>query len=189
MDTVEVKLLSYAFRFRQLRWREEFSIKFDPKKDRLRTILSYAMDEVSGIKVASPEEATRVLDAIPSAIIYRIFLIYKGSLPAPKFFKTVGLYKAPEPNKLIKKIQEAEQERDQIMDRVEREMEAKFGRKELQEARDMERLMIKNSQGRGLTPASPDQIMEDEEPKPIAPRPEDFEVDASDHSERIRKYI
>jgi hypothetical protein len=154
MDTVEVKLLNYKFKFHQLRWREEFNIKFDPKKDRLRTILAHALAEVSGIKVNSVEDAERVLMPIPSAVIYRIFVVYKGTLPPARLFKTVGLYKAPEPSRLIKRIQEAEEEREQVMDRVERDMEAKFGRKELQEARQQELEMLKNSRGRGLTRAT-----------------------------------
>jgi hypothetical protein len=170
MDTVKVKLLNYDFRFRDLRWRQEFDIKYDEKKDRLRTVLAHALDEVSGIKVGSPAEAERVLDAIPSAVLYRIFVVYKGSLPEPRTFKTLGLYRAPEPSKLIQRIQEAEVERDHIMDRVEREMEAKFGRRELQEAREIERLMLKNSKGRGLTPASPDDET-DQSAAPTTPPP------------------
>ena len=157
MDTVEVSLSGYKFLFRQLRWREEFNIKFDPAKDRLRTILSYALDEVSGIKVASIFDAERVLSAIPPTVIYRIFLIYKGKLPQPRIFTTIGLYKAPEPNRMIKKLEEAEAERDQIMDRVEREMEAKFGRRELKEAKELELQMFRNSKGRGVVAASSDE--------------------------------
>jgi len=168
-QTVEVKLLNYKFCFRQLRWREEFNIKFDPKKGRLRTILAYALSEVSGIKVGSVEDAERVLTPIPSAVIYRIFVVYKGLLSPARLFKTVGLYKAPEPSRLIKKIQEAEEEREQIMDRVEREMEAKFGRKELQEARQQELEMLRNSQGRGLTKASDDNSTFEAKPKANKP--------------------
>jgi hypothetical protein len=151
----EVKLLQYAFVFHNLKWREEFNIKFG-KKDRLRTILAHALDEVSGIKVGSVDEAQRVLDAIPSAVIYRIFILYKGNLKTFRSFTTIGLWKAPEPSKLIKKIEEAEEEREHIMDRVEREMEAKFGRKELAEARKMELEVLKASPKRNIIRATPD---------------------------------
>lgn len=156
MGTVEVKLLNFKFRFHDMRWRKEFGIKYEANKDRLRTILSHALEEVSGLPINSTEQAMRIFEALPSAIVYRIFLIYKGSLPEPRLFKTVGLYQAPEPNRFVKKIQEAEQEREHIMDRVEQEMEAKFGKQELREAREQELQMLRNSKGRGITRATDD---------------------------------
>ena len=156
MNTVDVKLLNFAFRFRQLTWREEFKIKYDPKKDRLRTMLVYALDEISGLKVTSIDDAWRVLDAIPSTVIRRVFVMYKGGLPESRQFVTTGLYKAPETSKFVKKFEEIEEKREEVMDKIELEMEQKFGRKELEEARAAERLMAKNSKLRGLTPASPD---------------------------------
>jgi hypothetical protein len=51
---------------------------------------------------------------------------------------------------------EAEQETDRIMDRVEREMEQKFGRKELEEAKELERQMARNSKLRGVTKSTPE---------------------------------
>lgn len=166
MGQVEVKLLNYTFKFRELHWREEFGLAFDEKSDRLRTILSHALVEVSGLLTKSPAEAMTVLKAVPSAIIQRVFIVYKGSLPAPRVFHTVGLYKAPEPNRLIKKIKESDEERDQITDRVEREMESRFGRKELEEQRELERLMFKNSKGRGLVPATTDDTAPVPQPRP-----------------------
>lgn len=151
MNTVEVRLLNYRFRFVEMKWKKEFGIKFDPAKDRLRTILAHALDEVSGLKVKSIADATRIFEAIPFAVVYRIFLIYTGSLPEPKLFKTMGLYKAPEPNRFMRRIEEAEEQREKVMDRVEEEMAAKFGRKELNEARKLELEMLRKSKGRGLT--------------------------------------
>src|SRR5258708_26448553 len=107
MNTVEVKLLNYNFLFRPMCWREEFKIESGPDVGRLRSTLAHALVEISGLKVESIADALRVMEAIPSAVLYRIFLIYRGSLPAPRLFKTVGLYHAPEPSRLVKKIQEA----------------------------------------------------------------------------------
>lgn len=156
MSTVEVKLLNFAFRFRPLTWREEFKIKYDPKKDRLRTMLAYALDEVSGLKITSIAEATKVLDAIPQTVINRVFILYKGDGPEPRIFTTTGLYKAPEPSKFTKKVEEVEEQRERVMDKVEAELEQKFGRAELDETIEMERLMAKNSKLRGVTKPSPD---------------------------------
>ena len=156
METVEVKILKYTFRFRHLPWREEFGIKFEQKDNRLRTVLAYALKEVSGFPISSLEDAKLVLAPIPLTIINRMFVIYKGSLPPPRTFSTMGLYRAPEPRKFTKKVMEAEEEREKTMDRVEQQMEAKFGRKEIQETLDAEKQMIKNSKMRGATRATPD---------------------------------
>ncbi len=154
METVEVKILKYAFQFRQLSWREEAAIRLSKGDNRFRAILSHALVEVSGLKVGSPEDAMKVLKAIPSSVLQRVFVIYKGSLPNPRQFATTGLYKAPEPGKLVKRLAEVEQQRDQIMDRVEREMEQKFGKQEIHEQLELERQMAKNSKMRGATKAT-----------------------------------
>lgn len=156
MDTVEVKILQYTFHFRQLTWREEAVIKFDKPENRLRVLLSHAMTDVSGLKVSTPEEAMKVLRAIPATVIQRMWVIFKGSLPMPRRFSTVGLYKAPSPGNFVKRIEQVEKKRDEIMDRVELEMEQKFGARELAEAREVERQMLKNSKMRGATRATPD---------------------------------
>jgi hypothetical protein len=156
MKTVEVKILQYVFHFRQMLWREETLIKFDKNTNRLRTILSHAMTEVSGIKVDSPGAAMKLLRVLPETVVERVFILYKGSMPNPRRFATVGLYKAPEPGKLVKRMAEVEEQRDQTMDRVEREMEQKFGKQEIRETLEAERQMIKNSKLRGATPATPD---------------------------------
>jgi hypothetical protein len=156
MEPIEVKILQYTFQFRQLSWREENAIVYTKGEDRLKTILSYALVEVSGLKVKSREEAMKVLRPLPSAVVQRCFVMYKGSFPMPRRFSTMGLYKAPEPGRLVKRMEEVEQQRDHIMDKVEQELEAKFGRRELDETLAAEREMLKNSGGRGLTKATPD---------------------------------
>jgi hypothetical protein len=156
MDTIEVKIFQYVFRFRQLSWREETSIQFPPNENRLRVILSYAMTEVSGLKVGTPEDAMKMLRVLPQAVLQRIYIMYKGKGPMPRKFASVGLYGAPAPGKLVRRMEEVEQQRDQVLDRVEREMEQKFGKQELADAREAERLMLKNSKMRGATRATDD---------------------------------
>ncbi len=158
MKSIEIKLLKYAFRFRQLTWREEFGIKYDPRKDRLRTILARALEDVSGLKVASLREAEKVMEAIPQSVVNRVFILYKGGTPEPRMFSTTGLYKAPEPSKFSKRYEEVEEKRERVMDKVEAELEQKFGRKELDETLEVERLMAKNSKLRGATRPSPDKV-------------------------------
>jgi hypothetical protein len=156
MDTFEIKLLNFVFCFHRLSWREEFGIKYPPNEDRRRVQLAYGLTEVSGLKVASPEEALKVFKAIPMSVIHRVYILYMDALQTPRMFNTVGLYQAPEPNRLVRKFEEQEEQRERIMDRVEQELETKFGRKELDEQREIELQMLKKSKGRGLTKASPD---------------------------------
>lgn len=156
MDTVEVKLLQYTFRFRKMTWREEFDMRYDKDEERLRVYLASALEEVSGLKIKSVKEAKRVLAPIPMTVIQRVFVIYKGSLEEPRKFTTIGLYKAPEPKQFSMKFEQFEKETEQVMDRVEREMEQKFGRKELEEARELERQMARNSKLRGVTKSTPE---------------------------------
>jgi hypothetical protein len=158
MEIVEVKILKYVFRFRQLSWRDESAIRFEKGDNRLRAILSHALAEVSGLKIGSREDAMKVLRPLPDTIIQRVFVLYKGSFPMPRRFSTMGLYKASEPGKLVKRIAEVEEQRDRIMDRVEQELEAKFGKQELQEQLELERQMARNSKLRGATKATPDEV-------------------------------
>jgi hypothetical protein len=157
METVEVKILQYTFRFRQLTWREETSFKFPKEDDRLRTILSYALAEVSGLKVQTQPDAMKVLKALPASVIQRVFILYKGSFPIPRRFATMGLYKAPEPGKMIQRIQEVEEHRDQILDKVERELGSKFDKQDLRDSLEAERIMLRNSKMRGATKPSPEE--------------------------------
>ena len=156
MEPVEIKILKYTFRFRELSWREETSIKFEPGEDRMRTVLAHAMTEVSGLKVNSPEEAKKVLNAIPATVIQRMVILWRGHYPAPRRFSTTGLYQAPATEVVARRMKEVEAQREQVMDKVETEMRQKFGDKEVQEALELERLMLKNSKMRGATRASED---------------------------------
>ncbi len=160
-NTVEVKVLKYKFRFRSIHWREDFSIKSDPKIDRRRQVLAHALVEVSGLKVNSIAEAMKVLTAIPISIIDRIFTIYKGSLPAPRVFKTLGLYKAPEPMRFSRRVEKEIRDREtDTFQRAEELLETKYGKQELQETRELERAILKGSKLRGATRATPDSTEE-----------------------------
>jgi hypothetical protein len=155
-ETVEVKLLNYSFLFRALTWREELSIKYPEKEDRRRVILGHALHEVSGLPVKTADEGLKLMKALPEPVIARAFIVYRGSLALPRIFTTTGLFQAPLPNRVAAVFEAEEQKREEIMDKVEAEMAAKFGRKELMETREIERQMLKNSKMRGATKPSPD---------------------------------
>jgi hypothetical protein len=157
MEPVEIRLLNYCFRFKQLRWREEFSMTFPPKKDPARVHLAYALVEISGLKVTSVEEATKVLDSLPPAIISRVYRIYRGSLPAPRKFFTAKLYKAPSTSVYTKRVDEEKTEVEDIVhDPALAEMEAKYGLQEVEEARALSQRIVAASGLRGASKASDD---------------------------------
>ncbi len=160
-NTVEVAVLKYKFWFKPLHWREEFGLKPVPKLDRRRQILAHALVEVSEDKrlkkFNSVDEAIKVFATIPISIIDRIFLVYKGSLPAPRIFKTMGLYKAPEPLRYAHRVEkELRNQEDEAFRRAEELLESKYGKEELRETRELERAILKGSKLRGATPATPD---------------------------------
>jgi len=106
MGNIEVKLLHYTFTFRRLKWREEFAIKQIPLKDPIRVYLAHALNEVSGLKPKDFLEAMRVIDAVPKAIINRVWKIYKGGFPASRRFLTGGLYSAPDTQVFMGRVAE-----------------------------------------------------------------------------------
>lgn len=159
MDTVEVSVLKYKFQFRPMRWREELSIKPAEKVDRRRQLLAHALVAVSGYQVKSVEDAMRIFTAIPLTVVSRIFIIYKGTIPKDRIFHTMGLYKAPEPLRFARQIEEAERAREEeTFQKVENMMEQKFGREEMEGARELQEAIRKGSGMRGATKASPERI-------------------------------
>jgi len=154
--TVEVKLLKYKFRFRKLSWREEFHLKIPPGKNPTRIVLAYALVDVSGLPVQSPEEASKVFAAMPLPVVSRVYRIYKGLLPSSKRFETAGLYRAPEPSVYVQRIVEDDDVVDQASDRVMKKMEQSFGKQELAEAAEVDRQILRASKLRGAIKVSPE---------------------------------
>jgi hypothetical protein len=147
--TVEVKLLNYTFHFRKLTWREEAALKIPAGADQVRPVLQAALEDVSGIKVTTPKEAARVINSLPKPVADRVFRIYKGLLPAVRKFETANLYRAPEPSIYIRRVETDDDVIDTATDRVMAKMEQDFGRKELEEAAEVDRKIIRGSNLRG----------------------------------------
>lgn len=160
-EQVEVRLLNYTFKFKRMRWQEEFSIKFPPKKNMQRVMLAYALLEVSGVRPKDVEEALRVMDAVPSAIISRVFRIWKGSFPAARRFTTLRLYAAPDPTAYVKRREEEEEEEESAHDRAVQQMESKFAPEDIAETRKLNLEILKAARRkeggyRGAVPATED---------------------------------
>jgi hypothetical protein len=161
LDQVEIKLLNYAFKFKKLYWREEFAIKLTPESYPPRIILAHALLEVSGIVPTDANEALRVLDAMPIAIVDRVYRIWKGSFPASRRFTASRLYKAPEPLFFANRAEIVKDEGDSEHDRMMRSAEAKFGSQQMNETRELEAKILsaaktRNGGYRGATLATTD---------------------------------
>ncbi len=141
MDLIEVILLNYRFKFRRLFWKEEFEL--DTKnRDGRRVVLATALVEVSGLKIKNFDDAWRVLEAIPTAILHRVFLIYKGKQPETRAFTTRDLYKAPETTVLGTRLADEQAETEKTADIAVTRMEQQFGRKELEEAAAVDQQIV-----------------------------------------------
>ena len=143
METIEVILLNYRFRFRRLYWKEEFELQAKGRDER-RVLLAAALVEVSDFKVNNFDEAWRLMapDVLPTTILHRVFLIYKGKQPETRMFATRNLYKAPEPTVYGDRITEETSEVEQRADAAIQRMEQQFGKKELEEAAEVDRQIL-----------------------------------------------
>jgi hypothetical protein len=155
--TVDVQLLGYKFQFRQLTWKEELRLAVAPGKNSvIRAVLSHALEDVSGLPVKDPKEAAKIFATMSSPVVRRVFFVYKGSLPPNRRFETAGLYCAPEPSVYVKRIIEDEDIAEQEADRVVQNLENQFGKKELAEAAEVDRQIVKASKLRGAVKVTPE---------------------------------
>jgi hypothetical protein len=154
MDFVEIPLMQYKLRFKQLNWREEFRIKIPEKGDGVRILLSHALHDVAGI-IVSTEEARRVIDTLPPAIIERIFKVYRGSRPLSRKFVTANLYRAPETDIFQRRLQQEQSKLEQdVLDPAMASIEQKFGSEQLAEARELNKKILAASGLRGAVKAT-----------------------------------
>ena len=149
MATVEIPLNSFRYHFRRLTWREELKIPFSKTEDQRLTFLAQALNDVSGLKIASAADARKILTQLPPAIFWRIWIIYRGGLPEDRFFSTQGLYKAPDQKAYIKRLYADEQAIDERVDAATRHLEEQFGRAEVQEARAQENQLFQHAKAAG----------------------------------------
>ena len=160
MQIIEVKLLQYEFKFRRLTWREEFAIKQVPQRDPVRVYLAHALDEVSGLRPKDATEAMRVMDAVPLAIVNRVWKLYKGGFPASRRFFTGSLYTAPDTRVFMNKVADDSDGKaaNAAHDSAVSAMESKFSEEELRTERDNDRKIFEAvKQRNGLTKATQDE--------------------------------
>jgi len=165
MDTpIDIQLAQYSFKFRPLFWREEFALK-SGKRDPRRVVLAAALTEVSGLPVNDFGEAYRVLDAVSTTLIERMFIIYKGTLSDDRKFTTQNLYKAPEPSDYVNRVEMEEDRADKKVDVVMQRMEEQFTKEELEEAKEVDRQILAGAQAKGGYRGAVPKIPDEEDPE------------------------
>lgn len=137
-ELVEIPLNSFRFRFRRLSWQDEYRISFPPGEDQRKILLSHALVNISGLSVTSVEDARKVLDQVPPALFWRIWVLYSGNLPANGYYQTTGVYTAPDQRARQKRVYEDEEPVETVADTATRRMEHTLGPKESREARSIE---------------------------------------------------
>jgi hypothetical protein len=147
MITLEFPLQQFNLKFKSLSWREEFAIDYSKGKDSRRVLLAAALAEVSGLQIQTFEEAHRILETLPSTVIGRVFVMYKGSLPPPRVFKITPVYKAPEPSSYLNRVIEDEEKDSDKHEQMMRD--TRFSSQELREAEEVDQKVMRASKMRG----------------------------------------
>jgi hypothetical protein len=162
MPFVDIPLNNYTYRFRKLTYVEEFGLGVTGDVALRRATLRKALVGVSGLEIQSPEDAAPIIEALPDPVIYRVWMLYQNGLPEEQFFSTRGLYRAPDPNEIIIRSAEADDRREQVVDKALNALESKFGRTELREEQEHQRMLVANARKRGiLVAASVAEVEED----------------------------
>ncbi len=146
---VEIPLNNFKYRFRRLSWTEEARITPAPGEDARDVLLALALHDVSGLLIASFDEARKVIARIPNTLRSRIWVVYRGSIPPERYYHTEGLYRAPEYQAFHKQLVGAGDTEEASPgeggatppdDLVQR-----FGLTEAREARELERTMLEQA--------------------------------------------
>ncbi len=153
MTFVEIPLNKFVYRFRRLTWREELQMKFVPKDDQRRVVLATALHNVSGLAL-SRSDARKAVQALPEAVLWRVWVLYRADLPADRYYTSGGLYAAPDPNTHRAQIEVEERRADAVTDRAMAEVERQFGGKGVTDAMDISQRMFEQARREGrLQPA------------------------------------
>ena len=107
---VEIPLNSFRYRFRRLTWQEEFKLPFSATDDQRVVLLSHAMVSISGLPITSLTDARKILDQVPPAILWRIWVVYRANLPADRYYVTRGLYEAPDHRAHMQRVFEEDEQ-------------------------------------------------------------------------------
>jgi hypothetical protein len=147
-DLIKVPLANFEFGFRRLVWKDEFDMK-TKGLDEKRVYLATALVEVSGLKIKDFHDAYRLMTSLPTPIMERVLIVYKGMQPDNQHFTTGNLYKAPEPITYARQVETVQDDAESTSDALVKQMESTFGRQELKEAAEIDRQIVRGSGLRG----------------------------------------
>jgi hypothetical protein len=148
MDLIEVPLNSYRYHFRRLVWSEELRLPFVPTEDQRKTVLSQALTDISGLKV-TVSEALEILNKLPDAIFWRIWILYRANLPEERYYTAGGLYEAPDQMAYQKRIQQDDDTVETVADEATTLVQRRFGGAGVEDAENISRQMFRNAQQEG----------------------------------------
>jgi hypothetical protein len=154
-DLITVPLANFEFKFRRLVWKEEFEMKTKGLDEKC-VYLATALVEVSGLKIKNFQDAYRLMTSLPTPILSRVLIVYKGMQPENQHFTTGNLYKAPDPIQFTRRREAIRDDAETTSDALVKRMESTFGKKELAEAAEIDRQIVRGSGHRGAIPKHAD---------------------------------
>ena len=103
------------------------------------------------------DEALKVLKQIPEALLWRIWILYRGNLPADRYYTSGGLYAAPDQMIYRAKMQDEDETTGDIADSAMAKLTEQYGPREARDAESISRQMFRAAQSAGtLVPAAGD---------------------------------
>jgi|SRR5208282_2175945 len=139
---IEIPIRKFKYHFRPLTWLEEFSVVYPKDKNPQKVMLAHALVDISGTPVPSVDEAHRMLAPLPTAVISRMFIVYRGNAQVSRKFESAPLYRAPEPSSYARRVKIQAGEQDNQMENVDRHLENMYGAKELEGARAIQEQIL-----------------------------------------------
>ena len=146
-ETLELPVMSHVLRFKRLRWKDMPPVNKWMEEHKMvdkLAVTAHALFNISGRDV-TPDEALKVLIALPKAAQHTIFKFYKGSLDPHRMVEMLPLWKAPDAATYRRDLDEEEAETEGTMDAVEEALVQKFGAKAIQEEKALAHQIVTNT--------------------------------------------
>lgn len=88
--------------------------------------------------------------SVPDPLIQRLWVIYKGTIPADRFFRTRDMYSALKASAHTKKVRFDEEQAEAAEDPTFRHLAERFGPREAHDAALLEKRMFEDAKKRGI---------------------------------------
>ena len=93
MQTVDIPLNHFVYRFRKPTYEEEFGLEVGAGGDSRRAVLQAALVNVSDLAIDSRAQAAEILNTLPDPVVTRVWVMYRlgsGSSPPGTFTRDPG---------------------------------------------------------------------------------------------------